>query len=224
MFFKKFVNSKFYYILDQIVRVIWLNLITLFFIVAGLVLFSFGPAILSGVYVVKLMINKYEGPILPVYFKAFKRFYKKGILISLIYLVFLFLLSFNIYYYIFKMEDVFLWFDFISFIITILVLIISFPALFHSLLIYSCYEDNSLKSILIDGFKLSVAFILRGIIFIIMTFMILYLSLLMPIILIIISVFILLLAIELVLFRGYDKVEIFKNQGIKKAEELSSQV
>ena len=74
---------------DKIVRILWVNLLVLITIVLGLFLFSFGAAIMSGTYVIKLISQKYEGPILPVFLKAFKKFYKKSTVISLIYLVFI---------------------------------------------------------------------------------------------------------------------------------------
>lgn len=222
MFFEKFVNSKFYHYLDYMVRIILTNIITLITITLGLFIFSFGPAILSGVYVVKAITNKYEGPILPIYIKAFKRFYKKGVLISIIYFVFIFLFAFNIYYFLTKMEIEFLWFDFLSFIIMILLLLLSIPGLFHSLLIYTCYEKNSIKCLLVDGLKLSIAFVLRGIVFIVLSFMIVFISLIVPVVLFLISVFLFLLTIEFVLFKAYDKISFFDNMSNKRLEEIIS--
>lgn len=224
MFFEKFVNSKFYYILDQIVRVLWLNVLTLFFSLIGLVLFGFGPAILAGVYVVKLMINKYEGPITRVFFKAFKRFYKKATIIFVLFAIFIGLFSFNLYYYITKMNQSFLWFDFILFLVNFLLLILAFPAMVHSLLIYSCYESNSIRSLIIDGFKLSIAFIVRGLIFVVISFVILFINLLVPVTLFLVGLFLYLLAIELVLFRAYDKISFFGNISNERADELSSNI
>lgn len=224
MFFEKFVNSKFYYIIDLIVRIIWLNIITLITILLGLVLFSFGPAILSGVYVAKLISNKYEGPILKVYLKAFKRFYKKSTVLFLIYAILIFLFSFNIYFFINKMNQEFHWFDLIFFLITLLLLMISIPGLIHSLLIFSCFENNSIRSLILDGFKLSMAFILNGILFLIVLTAIIALTLVVPILLLLISLVLLVFAIEWIMFRSYDKIESFNKASTKIADELISEL
>lgn len=217
MFFEKFVNSKFYHIIDLIVRIIWVNIITLLTIILGV-----GPAILSGVYVMKLILNKYEGPILKVYLKTFKRFYKKSIPIFLIYAVFMTLFVYNIYFFIFKMNEDFMWFDLFSFLITFLLLIISIPGFIHSLLIYSCYENNSIKSLIIDGLKLSMAFILNGLLFIVALIGIIALVLILPFSIVFVGVVLFLLAIELILFRPYDKIDFFGKISTKIADELSS--
>jgi len=224
MFFEKFVNSKFYAIIELIVKIVWLNLLTLFTTILGLVLFTFGPALLSGVYCAKLIINKYEGPISKVYFKAFKRFFKKGTPIFLIYSIFIALFSFNIYFFIEKMNQEFLWIDLILFLITLLLLIIAIPGLIHSLLIYSCFEKNSIKSLLIDGFKLSMAFILNGILVSIILIGIIALSLVVPFAILLVSFVILLFAIELIMFRPYDKIEFFGKKSTQIADELTREV
>ncbi len=222
MFFEKFVNSKFYYIIDLIVRIIWLNIIILLTTLLGLVLFSFGPALISGVYVAKLISKKYEGSIFKVYLKAFKRFYKKGTILFLIYGVLIFLFSFNIYFFINKMNQEFLWFDLAFFLITLLLLLIAIPGLVHSLLIFSCFEKNSIWSLILDGFKLSMAFILRGILFLIVLTAIIAITLVVPVLLIFISLVILVFAVEWIMFRAYDKIEFFDKASMKITDELVS--
>ncbi len=224
MFFEKFVNSKFYYITDLIVRIIWLNIIILITTVLGLVIFSFGPALLSGVYVSKLIINKYEGSIFKVYIKAFKRFYGKGTILFLIYSLLISLFSFNIYFFINKMNEEFYWYDLVFFLITFLLLLIAVPGLIHSLLIFSCFENNSIRSLILYGFKLSKAFILKGIFFLIVLTAIVALTLVVPILLLLISLVLLVFAIELILFRSYDKIETFNNASTKIAKELTEEV
>ncbi len=222
MFFEKFVNSKLYYVIDLIVRIVWLNIITLITIALGLFFFSFGPALLAGVYVAKLILNKYEGSILKVYFKAFKRFFKKGTIIFLIYALLISIFSFNIYFFLNRMNQEFFWVDLICFLITFLLLLISIPGLIHSLLIFSCFENNSIKSLIIDGLKLSMAFILNGILFSIVLAGIVALTLVVPFLLVLISVVLLLFAIELIMFKPYDKIEFFNKVSSKIANELVS--
>lgn len=220
MFFEKFVNSKFYNIVDLIIRVIWVNILTLLFSLIGLFFFSFGPAILSGVYVVKLIYQKYDGPIFPLYYKTFKRFYNKATIIFLIYTIFVLVLSFNIVYFLNQMDSAFSWFDFICFMLMIIGFLITVPALFHSLLVFSCYENSRIKDLLVDGYKLSFAFILRGVVFMGLIFGIIYLSLLIPIFSMIIGFFSFLTIIEFVLFRAYNKKNLFDKLVDDKAEEL----
>ncbi|MGI6781329.1 MAG: DUF624 domain-containing protein [Acholeplasmataceae bacterium] len=224
MFFEKFLNSKFYAVIEMIVKIVWLNIITLITSVLGLFLFTFGPALLSGVYVAKLIINKYEGPILKVYFKAFKRFYKKGTLIFLIYSGLLILFSFNVYFFLEKMNQNFLWFDLIAFLITILLLMLTIPGLIHSLLIFSCFEKNSIKSLIIDGFKLSMAFILNGILFSIVLTAIIVLALVVPLTIFLVSFVTLVFAVEVIMFRPYDKIEFFDKKSTKIADELIREI
>lgn len=219
--FERLVNSKFYSFLDQLAKVVWINLLTLFFLVIGLVLFTGGPALLAGIYSTKLLINKYEGPIFPVFMKAFKEFYKKATLLFIVYFIFITLLIFNIYFFFNSLEVEFSFMALISFVITLLLIIITVPAMFHSLLTYSCYKENGFKSLLVDGFKLSIAFIVRGLILIVGIFLLVFGSLLVPILLVIFSVFGLLLLVELVIFRGYDKTKFFNDKGIKKAMEFT---
>ncbi len=220
MFFEKFINSKFYYVSNLILRVIWLNVIMLVTTVIGLFFFTFGPTLLAGVYTTKLIFQKYEGSVFQAFFKAFKKYYKKATLIFILYSLFIGLLGFNIYYFLIKMNDIFYWFDFFSFMISLILFIFSFSAMIHSLLIYSCYEDNKLKDYILDGYKLSFAFIVRNLLLMAFLLGLVYLSLLVPFITAIISLFLLVAAIELIVFKGYDKISAFKNLSDEKAQEF----
>jgi len=222
MFFERFTNSKFYHVLDQIVRVVWLNLLSLIFIGIGLFFFSFAPALLAGVYVIKLLLHKYEGSIFKVFFQTFKKFYKKATMIFMIYSVLIGLFMFNLFFFLEKLSVEVVWYDLILFLLTLLLLILSVPALIHSLLLYSCYEGNSIRSLIIDGFKLSAAFIIRGLLFMVSLFLVIYLTLIIPLALLIISWILLWTAIELLLFKAYDKYSVFELKSVKIAEQLAS--
>lgn len=220
MFFEKFVNSKFYKIVDYIVKVVMLNTISVLFVILGLVFFTLGPVILAGVYSIKLMLSKYEGSIFRVFITAFKRFYVKATQISAFYLVLIIIVTFNIFFFINQMEKAFDWFSFISFMIMLLVIIFAIPAYIHSLLIYSCYEDSTFQELIFDGFKLSFAYVFRGLLFMVILFNLIYVSLLIPIVAVIIGFFLIQLSIEFLLFKPYDKIDSFDNNSNKKAEEL----
>lgn len=223
MFFERFTNSKFYHVLDQMVRVVWLNLLSMISIIIGIFFFGFAPALLAGVYVIKLMFRKYEGSIFKIFYQTFKRFYKKATIIFMIYSILIGLFAFNLYFFLEKMSLEVVWYDLGLFLITLFLLILAVPASIHSLLIYSCYENNSIKSLIIDGFKLSAAFIVRGCLFMIALFLVIYLTLIVPLTLLLFNWVLLWVAIEFILFKAYDKFSVFEDKSIKKAEQLVSE-
>lgn len=218
--FEKIVNSKAYEVINKIVNIFWLNILMLATTILGLFFFTFGAALMAGTYVIKLLSEKYEGPILPVYIKAFKKFYKKSTLISLIYIVFLLLIAYNIYFFIELITVDFSWFGYISFIVMLLAFIIGFIAMIHSLLISTCFPKSANFTIIKSGIKLTFAFTLKGLIFFFLTLALIALTYLIPILSFLISFYILGILIEYVLFKAYDKVNIFSNISSNVANEL----
>lgn len=219
--FEKIVNSKIYNIVDRIVRVFWVNILMIGTIVLGLFFFTFGPAVLAGTYVIKLIYQKYEGPILPLYIKAFKRFYKKGTSIFLIYSLVIFVLAFNIFFFIKQMEEVFTWLSFISFMIMFIAFGIAVISMFHTLLLSTCFPSSKNIDLIKSGIKLTFAFILRGILFGFLVLGLIALTWLVPIIVFLISFYFLALAIEFILFKPYSSVKIFNNVSDNIADELT---
>src|SRR5690554_1538301 len=170
--FERIVNSKIYRIIDQIVKIVWLNILVLITTVLGLFFFTFGPSLIAGTYVVKLIYQNYEGPITKIYFKAFKEFFLKSMFIFLIYSLVIFILCFNIYYFMFQMEKEFNWLIFISFMISFVALGISIISLIQSLLLSSCFKKSTILDLIKTGVKLTAAFTVRGILLILVLLLI----------------------------------------------------
>lgn len=219
--FEKIVNSKIYNIVDLIIKVIWVNLLMLITSVLGLFIFTGGTSILAGTYVIKLIYQKYEGPVLSIYFKAFKRFYKKSAVIFLIYSIAIGLLLFNVQFFIFQMEEQFTWFSFIYFMLSLIIGYMLFVSMFHSLLLSSTFGVSSIKDLIFNGVKLSFAFTGRGLLFFTLMFLILGLSVLIPVVIPLISFFLICISTEFVLFRAYNKIPMFDNVADKVAHELT---
>ncbi|NLN50312.1 MAG: DUF624 domain-containing protein [Acholeplasmataceae bacterium] len=218
--FEKIINSKIYNVIDKIVKVFWVNILTFLATVLGLVFFSFGPAILAGTYTVKLIYQKYEGPVFPVFYNAFKRFYKRGTIIFLIFVILLFVLGFNNYYFFTKLEKQFDWYSFIMLIVMFFFFSISLVSLFHSLLLATCFSQTNIFELIKNGIKLTFAFILRSLVFLILLMLLIFISYIAPILIFLLSFFTLVTIIEFILFRAYDKIEMFDNISNQVAQQL----
>lgn len=218
--FEKIVNSKIYHIIDLVVKILWLNILVLFTTILGLFFLSFGPALMAMTYTIKLINQKYEGSIWRVYYKAFKKFYKKTTLIFLIYSIILIVLTFNVYYFINMMEDRFSWFYYIAFIITFLVYIISISSSIHSMLLSTCYPNSKISDLFNSGFKLTFALTLRSLIFILILLGVIVITFIIPLLLLLVSMVSIGFSIDIILFKPYDSVKMFDNKSNQIAENL----
>lgn len=218
--FEKIVNSKAYEIVDKIVAIVWINILMLVTMIMGLFVFTFGTSIMAGTYVIKLRSQKYEGPILPVYIKAFKKFYIKTTAVSLVNFVVMLIIGFNIYFFIEIMENDFTWFSYFSFILMFIVFIINLITMIHAMLLSTCFPSSSVGTLLSSGLKLTFAFIFRSILMLIVIIGLFVITWIVPILAFLLTFYLIALSTEYLIFKNYDKVNIFSNVSNEIANEL----
>jgi len=211
-FFERYTNSKLYHYVDQFFRVIITNLLAVVTIVFGLFFFGIGAAIIASTYLTKLIFEKYEGPVIGVFYNAVKRNLKTSIKITLLFTVILAILIFNTMFFFNSLELEFTWLGFIGFILMSLATFVSFNAYIHTLLLSTCYEQSKVFVLVKNGYVLTFGFFLRSIIFSLFSLGVLALVLWIPILGILIGVFLEAIVIYICFLKGYKKIPNFENR------------
>lgn len=211
-FFERYTNSKLYHYVDQFFRVIITNLLAVVTIVFGLFFFGIGAAIIASTYLTKLIFEKYEGPVIGVFYNAVKRNLKTSIKITLLFTVILAILIFNTMFFFNSLELEFTWLGFIGFILMGLSTFVSFNAYIHTLLLSTCYEQSKVFVLVKNGYVLTFGFFLRSIIFSLFSLGVLALVLWIPILGILVGVFLEAIVIYICFLKGYKKIPNFENR------------
>jgi len=99
MKFQKLYNSRIYSVFDFFYRLIILNLITVFFGILGLFVFSLMPALVALIIVIRSLKGDKSFPLLSTYVNAFFKNYTNVLKLSLFYLVSGLVLIFNTYFF-----------------------------------------------------------------------------------------------------------------------------
>lgn len=99
MKFEKLYNSKFYAFFETLYRLIVLNFIFLIFVALGLVVFSFIPAAVALIVVLRSMNHESEFPLVKTFYRGFIANFKKTLGLSGFFLLLGAVLSFNTYFF-----------------------------------------------------------------------------------------------------------------------------
>ncbi len=99
MKFEKLYNSKSYVFFETLYRLIILNLIFLIFVALGLVVFSFIPAAVALIVVLRSMNHELEFPLVKTFYRAFIANFKRTLGLSGFFLLLGAVLIFNTYFF-----------------------------------------------------------------------------------------------------------------------------
>jgi len=99
MNFDKFVNSRIFSFFELVYRLIILNLVTVLTIILGLGIFTFMPALVALVIVVRSLKHDTDFPILRAFIISFKANYWRVFKLSWFYLLIGVILIFNTYFF-----------------------------------------------------------------------------------------------------------------------------
>jgi len=180
-FFEKYTNSKFYYIVDQIFRIFLINVLTLITLIIGLGIFGLGPAIIASTLTTKMIYEKHEGPIAKVYFQIVKKYFVKSLAITLFFLVLIGIFIFNIVFFFNSLEVEYTLLGLIGIFLMTILLFLSVSSYVHALMMLAFYQENPIFKLIKNGFILTAGFIIRSLIFSILTFGLIILSVVIPI-------------------------------------------
>lgn len=154
MKFERFFNSKFFKIMELLYRLLLTNLVGLLGIIIGLGLFSLMSSIVSMIIIVKSINSNTDFSIMKVFFKSFKENYKRIIVLSLFYYLFIAIAVFNaFYFYSAFIEFGGLFFE-VGFNISLVVVLLVLAAFINAAFIYVYFPNLSNLKIVKYSFTL----------------------------------------------------------------------
>jgi uncharacterized membrane protein YesL len=218
-FFEKYINSKFYAYTEYLFKIIWLSVLMFLTMILGLFVVGFPLAISAGVFTIAALKENKDLSVGSYYFQILKNIFKKPFKIWFFFLPLLMVLTFNLVFFQKGFED-FSWFYFISYMLTFLVFLITIIALFHALVITVIYDEKVI-TLVKYSYLLSVAFIVRGIIFILIAMGIVFLAIWIPILGFDLGGFSFIIVVYYVLIGGYVRVPALNEDFKEKLEELN---
>lgn len=204
-FYEKYTNSKFYHFTDALFKFLLLNVLMLLTTVVGLFVVGLPVALLAGVITIRMIFKKGASGIFTLYFKNVKYVFKRSLKTIVTYTILLFILGFNVFFFYSGLEP-FNWYNFLSFILMLLIFGATLISYMHALMLSSVY-DIGIKSIIRHSYLLTIGFSMRGILFLIGFMLILYIILLIPILGIMFGLSVFSLLIYVTLVTGYSKIE-----------------
>ncbi|MCU0104269.1 DUF624 domain-containing protein [Acholeplasma vituli] len=215
-FFERYVNSKLYQYTDLLFKMIWLNLLMILTTVVGLGVFGLPIALSSGILTMRGILKKPSMNVFQTYFQVIKTKWKTALKTGLIYELLLFVLGFNMTFF-YTNLDPFNWFNFIALMITTFMWLITIVAFYHGLILTMLYPVR-FKGIFKHSYLLTVGFVLRSFIAILILFLVLYVILWIPLLGIIIGISGLLLIIAYILHKPYVEIDSLREDFYKTLE------
>ena len=204
-FFERYVNSKLYQYTDLLFKMIWLNLLMILTTVLGLVVFGLPIALSSGILTMRGILKKPSMNVFQTYFQVLKTKWNTTLKTGLIYELFLFVLGFNMTFFYTNLEP-FNWFNFIALMLTTFLWLITIVAFYHGLILTMLYPVK-FKAIFKHSYLLTVGFVIRSFMAILILFLALYVILWIPLLGIIIGLSGLLLIIAYILHKPYVEID-----------------
>ena len=204
-FYEKYVNSKFYHFTDFLFKFIMLNILMIITSILGLIIIGLPISILTGVLTLRMIYKKGASGVFKIYFKTLKYVLKRSIRAIIVFVILLAILAFNITFFYTGLEP-FNWYYFFSFMVMLLMFIITIVSFIHGLMLSSIY-DLSLKSLFKHSYLLSFGLSVRGLIFLVGSIIIVYTLILIPILVIFVGLSSFSLLIYTTLTLGYSKID-----------------
>jgi uncharacterized membrane protein YesL len=204
-FFDRYINSKLYHYTDIFFKMILLNVLMITTTILGLVVFGLPLSLLVGSISLRIILKKTSVNVFEVYFKTLKRVVKKTIKPVVLFSFILMILGFNSVYFYFGLEP-FDWFYFISFSLMVFLFLFSLTAYVHALHLAVIYDLN-VKSLLKHSYLLTIGFVVRSLLFLLIGFVYTYTLILIPILGIIVGLSGFSLLILVTLVSGYSRIQ-----------------
>ena len=217
-FFERYVNSKFYQYTDFFFKMILLNLYMIITVVMGLVVFGLPLSIAAGILSLRIILKKTSSSVLETYMSVLKSIFKQSLLPILIFEVIVGVLLFNTVYFYYGLEP-FDWFNFISFMMMASLLLVSTVAFIHGIVVCNIY-DLKIRALIKHSYLLTVGFMFRTLIMVILGFVFIYTLILVPLLGLLFGLSGFSLLSLLVLIDGYKKIESLENELNIKVEKI----
>lgn len=99
MKYEKFYNSRFFSFFEFLYKLVLLNAVTVTFCVLGLFMFSFMPALIALIIIIRSVKNGNAFPLLGTYVRCFFKNYIKSFKLSVFYIMLGFVFAFNTYFF-----------------------------------------------------------------------------------------------------------------------------
>lgn len=146
-FFEKYINSKFYSVIEYIYRFVTLNLAFIALSILGFGIFSIFPAFITLTYFIKKIIEKKNFNV-GEFIQIFKENYLKSEVMFLIYLLIGLVFSFNTYYFISAVLELNNILNIIGLVLAILLDVFFLMSVIQSILIIIYFPDSKIKEII----------------------------------------------------------------------------
>ncbi|WP_025724515.1 DUF624 domain-containing protein [Acholeplasma granularum] len=218
-FFERYVNSKFYHFTDFLFKLLLINVLMIFTSILGLFIIGLPIALLAGILTIRTVLKKGSPGVFKLYFKYVKYVFNRSIVTIILFILLLSLLGFNTYFFYSGLEP-FSWYYFLSFMLMILLFMMSLVSFIHALMLSSVYE-LTIKSLFKHSYLLTIGFSVRGLLFLVATFMIVYTIILVPILGILVGLSSFSLLIYGLLVQGYSKIEALENELNELMDEMN---
>ena len=154
MRFEKFFNSKVFIAFEYLYVIIISNLLFVLSFVLGLGIFSFMPALISLVIMLKTHDSTTEFPLLSVYVKSFMKNYWKSMKVFLLFLIGIVVFTFNTVFFYFSLEESDTFFFAISFYMMLILDVVLLFAMINAAFVYVYFPNLSVKKIIKYAFLL----------------------------------------------------------------------
>jgi uncharacterized membrane protein YesL len=205
MKFEKFFNSRIFSFFERIYNLILLNILTIFFTILGLGIFTFMPAIVSLIIIIRSLKHDTDFPIFSTFFNAFKSNYRRVFLISLFYILLGIICLFNSAFFYTAMID---WQNIINIIIFYFSIIID--VIFLLSFINACfilvYFPNLNNKVIKYSFVLIKIGIVKELIILLMVIGLYYLFFIAPIMIIFIAISLFFYIVNLIIRNIYERL------------------
>lgn len=209
-FFEKYVNSRFYTFADAFYKFLVINLLMLITIVLGLGVFGLPVAIFSGVMTMKLISRPTVDSTFKFYFKTVKKCIRKLWKPMLVFTLLILVLGFNSIYFWLLLDEQFQMFHLISFMIMFFLFVLTLVSYIHGVILSVLY-DLTIVSLIKNSYLLTIAFIIRTFIFLLICALIIYISLLVPLFGVLLGLSLFVFAAFKLLIQPYKKIESLSN-------------
>lgn len=204
-FFERYINSKLYQYTDLLFKMIWLNLLMILTTLLGFVVIGFPIALSSGILTMRGILKKPSMNVFQTYFQVLKSKWKTSLKTGLIYELFLFVLGFNMVFF-YTNLDPFNWFNFIALMMTTFLWLFTIVAFYHGLILSMIYPAK-MRALFKHSYLLTIGFVLRSLLAILVMFTALYVMVWIPLLSIIIGLSGMLLVIAQLLHKPYVDID-----------------
>lgn len=218
MKFEKFFNSKIFIFFEMLYRLMVANMLSVLLIVLGLGVFSIMPSIVSLIIVVRSFRHDTDFPIIKVFLLAFKKNYKRLLLLTFFYLAIGSIFTFNTFYFYTALKEYQTLFYEVAFNLMIVIDLIFGLMFLNACFIYVYFPNLNNKKVIKYSLVLLRAIPIQAIIIIIMLIGAIFLFVSIPILFIFILLSLYIYIINLMLKNTYQRLVV---DGVKSLDAFT---